>query len=73
MNGFFLTTAPNDKHLLKTYQEADAFVMGRNTYEMLAPHWSQLSDSDEGGVAGVLTHTPSDEPAIVHWGGDNHA
>lgn len=46
--------------------------MGRNTYEMLAPYWSQLPDNAEDGIAGVLTHTPkfiaSNGPSIAHWG-----
>ena len=70
---FFPYDSPERRKFIKeTYQQADAFLMGRTTYEMLAPYWSQLSDEDEDGIAGVLTHTPkfvaSDSPSIAHWG-----
>jgi dihydrofolate reductase len=60
------------KFIKETYQEADALLMGRTTYEMLAPYWSGLADDDMDGLAGVLTHTPkfvaSVGPSIAHWG-----
>lgn len=70
---FFPYNSPGRQKIIKeTYQQADAYLMGRETYEMLAPHWSQLSDEDEGGVAGLLTNTPkfiaSDGSAVAHWG-----
>ena len=70
---FFPYNTPARQQFIKeTYQQADAFLMGRTTYEMLAPHWSQLSDKEERGVAGILTHTPkfivSDGSAVADWG-----
>jgi dihydrofolate reductase len=35
----------------------DAFLFGRTTYEMLAPHWSALKNN-EMGVAGQLNSAP---------------
>lgn len=56
----------------EAYQQADAFLMGRNTYEMLAPYWSGLPDDDKDGLAGVLTHTPkfvaSNGSLVADWG-----
>lgn len=56
----------------ETYQQADALLMGRNTYEMLAPYWSSLADDDKDGLAGVLTHTPkfivSSGDIVADWG-----
>lgn len=56
----------------ETYEGADAFLMGRTTYEMLAPYWSELPDDDKDGLAGVLTHTPkfifSDGSSVADWG-----
>jgi dihydrofolate reductase len=56
----------------ETYQQADAFLMGRATYEMLAPYWAELPDDDKDGLAGVLTHTPkfvtSDGSVVAEWG-----
>ncbi len=56
----------------ETYQQADVFLMGRTTYEMLAPYWAGLPDDDKDGLAGVLTHTPkfvaSDGTMVADWG-----
>ena len=56
----------------ETYQQADAFLMGQTTYEMLAPYWSELPDNDKDGLARVLTHTSkfiaSDGDVIADWG-----
>jgi len=53
------------------YLHTDAFLMGRVTYEMLAPHWSQLADEEQGGVAGKLNHTQkyvvSGRPLATPW------
>ncbi|BDA78171.1 riboflavin biosynthesis protein RibD [Leptospira kobayashii] len=70
---FFPYDSPERRKFIKeTYREANAFLMGRNTYEMLAPYWSQLPDEDMDGLAGVLTHTPkfiaSHGPQVAHWG-----
>lgn len=52
---FFPYDSPERRKFIKeTYREANAFLMGRNTYEMLAPYWSQLPDEDMDGLAGVL-------------------
>jgi len=37
---------------------SDIFLMGRSTYEMLMPYWSQLPDGEMDGVAGKLNHSP---------------
>lgn len=69
---FPYNSAGRQKIIKTTYQQADAFLMGRNTYEMLAPSWSAMSDDDMDGVAGVLTNTPkfvaSSGSAIADWG-----
>lgn len=70
---FFPYNSPKRQQFIKeTYQQADAFLMGRATYEMLAPHWAQLPDDEELGVAGILTHTPkfiaSDGGQVADWG-----
>lgn len=60
------------KFIKETYQQADAFLMGRTTYEMLAPYWAGLPDDDKDGLAGVLTHTPkfiaSSGAVVADWG-----
>jgi len=70
---FFPYDSPGRRRtILETYQRADALLMGRTTYEMLAPSWSSMADDEMDGLAGVLTHTPkhiaSDGPAIADWG-----
>ncbi len=37
-------------------KRSDAYLLGRVTYEMLAPHWSELPDEAEDGIAGLLRH-----------------
>jgi dihydrofolate reductase len=33
------------------FQRADAFLLGRGTYDLMYPHWSQITDPDDiGGV-----------------------
>ncbi len=65
-------SADRRKFIKETYQQADAFLMGRTTYEMLAPYWAELPDDDKDGLAGVLTHTPkfvaSDGGSVADWG-----
>ncbi len=65
-------SAERRKFIKETYQQADAFLMGRTTYEMLAPYWAELPDDDKDGLAGVLTHTPkfvaSDGASVASWG-----
>lgn len=70
---FFPYDSPERRKFIKeTYQQADAFLMGRTTYEMLAPYWAGLPDDDKDGLAGVLTHTPkfvvSDGALVADWG-----
>lgn len=70
---FFPYDSQERRKLIKdTYKDADALLMGRNTYEMLAPYWSRLPDDAEDGIAGVLTHTPkfvaSDGDIVANWG-----
>lgn len=56
----------------ETYEQADALLMGRKTYEMLAPYWSPLGDDDQDGLAGVLRHLPkfivSNGTEVAEWG-----
>lgn len=65
-------SADRRNFIKKTYEEADAFLMGRTTYEMLAPYWAGLPDDDKDGLAGVLTHTPkviaSEGSTVAAWG-----
>ncbi|HSW65771.1 MAG TPA: dihydrofolate reductase family protein [Bacillota bacterium] len=60
------------KVIVETYNQADAFLMGKDTYDFLAPAWSQLPDAAMGGVAGKLAHTPkfivSDSDLAAGWG-----
>jgi dihydrofolate reductase len=43
-------------HIKDGLERSDAYLLGRVTYEMLAPYWSQLPDEAEGGIAGLLNH-----------------
>jgi len=70
---FFPYDSPERRQTIKrTYEEADGFLMGRATYEMLAPYWAGLPDDDKDGLAGVLTHKPkfiaSDGSMVADWG-----
>ena len=54
--------APFDSEARQTYIRegilaCDAILLGRTTYEMLAPYWSSLHN-DEMGVAGKLNSAP---------------
>lgn len=65
-------SAERRKFIKETYKQADAFLMGRTTYEMLAPYWAELPDDDKDGLAGVLSKTPkfvvSDGDLVADWG-----
>jgi dihydrofolate reductase len=41
-------------HIKEGFQRSDAYLLGRVTYELLAPNWSRLPDDAMGGVAGIL-------------------
>lgn len=60
------------KFILRTYERSDALLMGRTTYEMLAPYWSSLADGEQDGLAGVLRRKPkyiaSNDPDMSDWG-----
>jgi dihydrofolate reductase len=43
-------------HIKAGLQRSDAYLLGRVTYEMLAPYWSPLPDEAEEGIAGLLNH-----------------
>jgi dihydrofolate reductase len=43
-------------HIKEGLERSDAYLLGRVTYEMLAPYWSALPDEAEGGLAGLLNH-----------------
>jgi dihydrofolate reductase len=43
-------------HIKEGLERSDAYLLGRVTYEMLAPYWSELPDEAEGGIAGLLNH-----------------
>ena len=45
------------KEIVRTVSESDAFLYGRNTYEMLAPYWSSL-ENNEMGIAAKLNSAP---------------
>lgn len=46
------------KHIKAGVMAADAFLMGKVTYKMLASYWSVLADDAEEGLAGKLNNTP---------------
>ncbi|HUQ37099.1 MAG TPA: dihydrofolate reductase family protein [Aestuariivirga sp.] len=46
------------KHIKAGVVAADAFLLGKVTYKMLASYWSPLPDDAEGGLAGELNKTP---------------
>jgi dihydrofolate reductase len=58
-------------HIKGSLERSDAYLLGRVTYEMLAPYWSALPDEAEGGVAGLLNHLQkyvvSSSLARVDW------
>ena len=43
-------------HIKEGLERSDAYLLGRVTYEMLAPYWSELPDEAEEGIAGLLNH-----------------
>src|SRR5689334_6651558 len=43
-------------HIKEGLERSDTYLLGRVTYEMLAPYWSALPDEAEGGIAGLLNH-----------------
>ena len=51
-------SAERQQSIQGVYLDTTAFLMGRRTYEMLAPHWSSMADDEMGGVAGKLNNTP---------------
>lgn len=59
------------RRILQTYSHADALLMGRVTYEMLAPYWSQLGDDEMSGLPGTLNNTHkyvvSSRPPGTSW------
>jgi len=70
MNKWFF---PFDSRFIKkTYESADALLMGRVTYEMLAPYRSPLSDDQQDGLAGTLKNKPkfiaSSGSKVADWG-----
>jgi dihydrofolate reductase len=60
------------KFILGTYEQSDGLLIGRATYEMLAPYWSSLADEDQDGLAGVLRRKPkyvaTNEHFPWNWG-----
>jgi dihydrofolate reductase len=44
------------EHIKESLERSDTYLLGRVTYEMLAPYWSALPDEAEGGIAGLLNH-----------------
>jgi dihydrofolate reductase len=59
------------RRILETYSHADALLMGRVTYEMLAPCWSGLEDDEMSGLPGALNNTHkyvvSSRPPGTSW------
>jgi dihydrofolate reductase len=57
-------------YIQKVYNNADAFVMGRNTYDFLAPAWSSMHNN-EMGVAANFNAAPkyiaTDSPLDIPW------
>src|SRR2546423_2642511 len=57
-------------HIQEQIGSAGGFVLGRRTYEMLAPYWSAMKNN-EMGVAGDLNGAPKDvissTPETASW------
>ena len=51
-------SAERRAHIKEGLERSDAYLLGRVTYEMLAPYWSMLPDEAEDGIAGLLNHIP---------------
>jgi dihydrofolate reductase len=64
-------TEDRRRRILETYSHADALLMGRVTYEMLAPYWSRLADDEMSGLPGMLNHAHkyvvSSRPPGTSW------
>lgn len=43
-------------HIKDGYEQCDTYLLGRVTYDLLAPGWSGLPDEAVDGIAGVLNH-----------------
>ena len=58
------------KYIQETYLTSDAYLMGRKTYEMLAPYWSSLKNN-EMGIADKFNSAPkyvvSSTPMKAEW------
>lgn len=46
------------RHIKAGVMAADAFLLGKVTYKMLASYWSPLPDDAEEGLSGELNKTP---------------
>lgn len=58
------------QYIQKIYNGADAFVMGRNTFDLLAPAWSSMSGNEMGVAAnfnGAPKYIASASPLDVPW------
>lgn len=69
---FPYNNADRQRSIRDTIMESDAFLLGHTTFEMLAPYWSSLPDSDQDGVAGALKHgtkyVAASKPLVGQWG-----
>jgi dihydrofolate reductase len=58
-------------HIKEGYERSDTYLLGRVTYELLAPGWSDLPDEAMGGIAGLLNcmrkYVVSSTLARVDW------
>src|SRR5207247_4470939 len=59
MNEWFLPYNSDERlaYLQENVRTSDAFLLGRVTYEMLAPHWSKMKNNEDG-IADKLNSAP---------------
>lgn len=57
-------------YIQKIYNGADAFVMGRNTHDFLAPAWSHMHNNEMGVAAnfnGAPKYIATNSPLDIPW------
>ena len=58
------------RHVDEIFSRADAFLLGRTTYDMMYPYWSQFPDEDNVVAAGLNNlpkHIATSRPEDLTW------